>query len=226
MDILPGFKLCRKKLHWYLPDERKRGCLECRRIYARTKYKEDEVYRKKRIASAIKQEQKNQEKYNARKRTRYKENIEYQRKRKAQINKQKCERWKTDLKWKEQKQLQLKNWIKKNPEKRNHYEKLKKLKRKSCIASWANKKEIQNVYKKAHEATVRTGIKHHVDHVYPLISDFMCGLHVETNLQVLTEKENTSKGNRWWPGQLDCQKGSIYDIFPKEITDLLNDKEN
>jgi hypothetical protein len=51
----------------------------------------------------------------------------------------------------------------------------------------------------------------------------MCGLHVENNLQIITGSENTRKGNRVWPGQLDCQKGYIYDIFPKELTDLLDD---
>jgi len=39
-----------------------------------------------------------------------------------------------------------------------------------------------------------------VDHIYPLQSKWMCGLHCEANLQILTESQNASKGNRWWPG--------------------------
>lgn len=226
MNILPGFKLCRKKLHYYVPNSTGRGCPECRRIYARTKYQEDPVYRKNRIASALTQQQKNQEKYNAKRRERYRNNAEFQAKRKEQINKQKRERWRNDPEWRKFRQQQTKEWVKKNPHVRTHYEKLKKAKRKQCIAPWADKKEIKKIYEKAHDISKLTGIKHHVDHVYPLISDFMCGLHVETNLQILTEHENASKGNRWWPGQLDCQKGSICDIFPKEITDLLNDEKN
>ena len=35
-----------------------------------------------------------------------------------------------------------------------------------------------------------------VDHIYPLKSDWVCGLHTLENLQYLTALENSAKGNR------------------------------
>jgi hypothetical protein len=39
----------------------------------------------------------------------------------------------------------------------------------------------------------------HVDHIVPLNSPIVCGLHWEGNLTYLAGSQNISKGNRYWP---------------------------
>jgi len=43
------------------------------------------------------------------------------------------------------------------------------------------------------------GVPFDVDHVVPLVSDIVCGLHNEFNLRVIPASTNRSKGNRFWP---------------------------
>lgn len=65
------------------------------------------------------------------------------------------------------------------------------------IPPWANKKAIQEIYMRARDLTEITGINHEVDHIIPSNHPLVCGLHVETNLQILTESENCAKSNRF-----------------------------
>jgi len=65
--------------------------------------------------------------------------------------------------------------------------------------SWANFEAIRAVYAEAHRLTIETGIEHHVDHDLPLQGELVSGLHVETNLQILTAAENIRKRNHFQP---------------------------
>ena len=58
----------------------------------------------------------------------------------------------------------------------------------------SEKAEIAQLYKKARALSKTTGISHEVDHIRPVSKG---GAHHPTNLQILTEKDNRLKSNKW-----------------------------
>jgi hypothetical protein len=208
MRTSPELKTCRKGLHQYPVD--KKECPECRAIRAR------------------RWEKNNTERSREQSRNWYARNLkkrrEISRKRYAENPELKREKQRQWRKINHQRQCEInRRWKIANPDKTSELSARRRAAKKQASASWADKTSIKSFYTKCTNLTKTTGIQYHVDHIFPLTSDYMCGLHVENNLQILTKTENMSKGNRAWPGQLDCQKGSVYAIFPKELTDLLND---
>lgn len=71
--------------------------------------------------------------------------------------------------------------------------------REQATPAWANREKILFFYAEAQRLTRETGMVHHVDHIVPLTSKFVCGLHVEHNLQILPATVNLRKHNRTWP---------------------------
>lgn len=68
--------------------------------------------------------------------------------------------------------------------------------KKRALPKWADLEKIRAFYERAVALTVETGVRHEVDHIYPLQSPVVCGLHCEANLQILTKAENLRKRNK------------------------------
>jgi len=65
----------------------------------------------------------------------------------------------------------------------------------NATPAWANEFFIREIYDLARLRTKVTGIPWEVDHIVPLKSPVVCGLHVEHNLRVIPRSENKLKRN-------------------------------
>lgn len=98
------------------------------------------------------------------------------------------------------------NWKKRHPEKVTKDYVARKTGKQQATPQWNDNFKIRVTYRTAAVLTKLMKCPFHVDHIYPLRSKYMCGLHVHDNLQILPAAQNMSKSNRRWPGQLPCQR--------------------
>jgi hypothetical protein len=93
----------------------------------------------------------------------------------------------------------MRKWQRENAGKVNAYCAERNTRKLQASPKWADKDAIKEKYEEAAFLTDILGEPYHVDHIVPLKSPFVCGLHVEFNLQVIPGSENCSKQNRHWP---------------------------
>lgn len=99
----------------------------------------------------------------------------------------------------EEKRRLKKEWRDRNPEVSKAQTSLRKRRHREATPKWLTaeyKKQIRELYIQAQKFTKITGERYVVDHIVPLISDAVCGLHVPWNLRVITQEENLKKSNK------------------------------
>jgi len=92
-----------------------------------------------------------------------------------------------------------KKWAANNRDKLNARDSRRRAALMQATPAWADNNKIQEIYSLAKQYENVFGGRWSVDHIVPLRSKLVCGLHVETNLRILPLNENKAKGNRRWP---------------------------
>ena len=86
-----------------------------------------------------------------------------------------------------------------NPELYKALVSVRKRRHRNATPKWitvGQKLAMRQLYLQAMELTKLTGERYVVDHIVPLLSDEVCGLHVPWNLRVITQEENLKKSNK------------------------------
>jgi 5-methylcytosine-specific restriction endonuclease McrA len=86
-----------------------------------------------------------------------------------------------------------------NPELYKALVSVRKRRHRAATPPWITKEQklqTRQMYLEAQRLTKLTGERYVVDHIIPLRSDIVCGLHVPWNLRVMTQEENLKKSNK------------------------------
>ena len=94
----------------------------------------------------------------------------------------------------------IKNWKAKNIDKVRAQTASRRALKKQAQPLWVDPRKIAEVYKQALRVSNMIGMEYHVDHIVPLQSDTVCGLHVPWNLQIIPAWQNLQKQNKYSNG--------------------------
>lgn len=111
--------------------------------------------------------------------------------------KQHCRNWNSRNRLK--RRAIAKKWRKNNPGKNVAHSLLRQTKIKRATPAWFERRAVEQIYVNAARISAETEFPHVVDHIVPLTSKLVCGLHCLANLQILSADKNTDKHNLYWP---------------------------
>lgn len=91
----------------------------------------------------------------------------------------------------------------------------------ACVLScppWLDRKELETLRLEALRLGVLFGEPYNLDHIIPVSHPLVCGLTVPWNLQIIPERVNLAKSNKWIPDQGDLfidsvSAGETYHLF-------------
>lgn len=211
MKICSGCKLLKPLLDFHRNKTRRDGfehrCRVCRKSLAAEFYLKNkdaisarvEKWKAKNLLRSIEIEKawriKNAERISKRRSEQYRKDIENQRLIKRDRRRIDCRT--------EAGKAREKAYNKKNPGKRAAFSARRRSLLLKATPAWArdewNEFVIAETYTLAAERSKTTGVEHSVDHIVPLKSQFVSGLHCAANLQVLEARQNLKKRNFKWP---------------------------
>lgn len=90
-------------------------------------------------------------------------------------------------------------WARKNPERRTANAARRRAILIKAIPSWADHEQMSRIYAEAAMFRKWTCFSFEIDHIVPLVSKVVCGLHCQNNMRVCLSSENRRKSNRSWP---------------------------
>lgn len=169
-------------------DGRASHCKSCQSVYARARAKVP-GQAEKRAAWAASWYEKNAEDERAKARAQYQQNAEIIRAQSIQRHRDNPERSKANTA----------AWRKANADRVNSLNARRRAAFVLAQPAWATQFFIDEAYDLARRRDEATGFKWHVDHIVPLQGKTVCGLHVESNLQVIPATVNLKKHNTAWP---------------------------